>query len=379
MEEIKMNELNFSDNIVKLRHKKKITQEQLADFIGVTKASVSKWENSQSLPDILILPELAAFFDVTIDELLGYEPQLSKEQIQKLYLELAEAFAEYPFEEVMKKSEELTKKYYSCYPFLFQIACLWINHFMIAESQTRQTEILTSISDLCNHIISDCRNIRICNDSIILKSIADLQLGKAQEVIDSLEEILNPCRLSIQSDTILIQAYQMNGQNDKADSISQINMFSHLLSLIENATWYITINSDNLSVCESTIERINHIFTAYDLEYLHPNTAAKFYYQTAIVYCLHDKTQTAINSLKRYAACVEKLWKNEAVFHGDSYFTSIESWFEQLDIGNHAPRDKRIIINSAISALSHPAFTILSDMAAYQKIKQSLSEKGGIL
>jgi len=107
-----MNELNFSDNIVKLRHKKKITQEQLADFIGVTKASVSKWENKQSLPDILILTELAAFFDVTIDELLGYEPQLSKEQIQKLYLELAEAFAEYPFEEVMKKSEELTKKYY---------------------------------------------------------------------------------------------------------------------------------------------------------------------------------------------------------------------------------------------------------------------------
>ena len=100
-----MNELNFSDNIVKLRHKKKITQEQLADFIGVTKASVSKWENKQTLPDILILPELAAFFDVTIDELLGYEPQLSKEQIQKLYLELTEAFAESPFEEVMKKSE----------------------------------------------------------------------------------------------------------------------------------------------------------------------------------------------------------------------------------------------------------------------------------
>ena len=112
-----MNELNFSDNIVKLRHKKKITQEQLADFIGVTKASVSKWENKQTLPDILILPELAAFFDVTIDELLGYEPQLSKEQIQKLYLELTEAFAESPFEEVMKKSEDLTKKYYSCYPF----------------------------------------------------------------------------------------------------------------------------------------------------------------------------------------------------------------------------------------------------------------------
>ena len=80
-----MNTLNFSDNIIRLRHRKKITQEQLADFIGVTKASVSKWETKQSMPDVLLLPRLASFFDVSIDELLGYEPQLSKEQIQKIY------------------------------------------------------------------------------------------------------------------------------------------------------------------------------------------------------------------------------------------------------------------------------------------------------
>lgn len=39
-----MNALNFSENIAGLRREKKITQEQLADFVGVTKASVSKWE-----------------------------------------------------------------------------------------------------------------------------------------------------------------------------------------------------------------------------------------------------------------------------------------------------------------------------------------------
>ena len=67
-----MNILNFSENIIKLRHKKGITQEELADFVGVTKASVSKWETKQSLPDIMLLPRLAAYFDVTVDELLGY-------------------------------------------------------------------------------------------------------------------------------------------------------------------------------------------------------------------------------------------------------------------------------------------------------------------
>lgn len=40
-----MNVLNLSENIVRLRRERKITQEELADFIGVTKASVSKWEN----------------------------------------------------------------------------------------------------------------------------------------------------------------------------------------------------------------------------------------------------------------------------------------------------------------------------------------------
>ena len=80
-----MYELNLADNITRLRHERRITQEELADFLGVTKASVSKWENAQSIPDLLLLLQLAAFFDITIDQLLGYEPQLSREQIRCFY------------------------------------------------------------------------------------------------------------------------------------------------------------------------------------------------------------------------------------------------------------------------------------------------------
>ena len=50
-----MSMLKLSDNLAMLRHKKKKTQEEIADFIGVTKASVSKWENGQSMPDITLL------------------------------------------------------------------------------------------------------------------------------------------------------------------------------------------------------------------------------------------------------------------------------------------------------------------------------------
>ena len=133
-----MNNLNISRNIAELRKSKGLTQEELAAFIGVTKASVSKWENGQSLPDIMLLPQLATYFDVTVDSLLGYNPQLSKEQIQALYKKLSKEFSEEPFEEVFARSEAYVKKYYSCYRFLSQICVLWMNHFMMADGAERQ-------------------------------------------------------------------------------------------------------------------------------------------------------------------------------------------------------------------------------------------------
>lgn len=58
-------------------HRKRLglTQDALAEQLGVTAQAVSKWENDQSCPDITMLPKLAAIFSVSTDELLGREPQ----------------------------------------------------------------------------------------------------------------------------------------------------------------------------------------------------------------------------------------------------------------------------------------------------------------
>lgn len=57
------------------RKKLKLTQDQLAEQLGVTAQAVSKWENDQSCPDITILPQLADIFGISTDELLGRESQ----------------------------------------------------------------------------------------------------------------------------------------------------------------------------------------------------------------------------------------------------------------------------------------------------------------
>lgn len=77
-----MKEINIGRVLIKNRHKRGITQDELATHLGVSKGAVSKWETGSSLPDILLLPQLASYFDISIDELIGYQPQMEQEDIK---------------------------------------------------------------------------------------------------------------------------------------------------------------------------------------------------------------------------------------------------------------------------------------------------------
>lgn len=57
-----MKEINIARTIIKKRKEKGLTQNELANYIGVSKVAVSKWEIGQSYPDITFLPQLATFF-----------------------------------------------------------------------------------------------------------------------------------------------------------------------------------------------------------------------------------------------------------------------------------------------------------------------------
>ena len=66
-----------------LRKRNDLTQEQLAERLGVSFQTISKWENGASAPDITMLPALAHFFGVTTDELLGVDILRADEKIEE--------------------------------------------------------------------------------------------------------------------------------------------------------------------------------------------------------------------------------------------------------------------------------------------------------
>lgn len=80
--------INIGQVIARERRRSGITQEELATHLGVSKAAVSKWELSQSYPDVTLLPRIAAFFSLTLDELFSYRARLSDAEAGELYAEL---------------------------------------------------------------------------------------------------------------------------------------------------------------------------------------------------------------------------------------------------------------------------------------------------
>lgn len=370
-----MDHLTIADNIVRLRHRKKITQEQLADFVGVTKASVSKWETGQSYPDIMMLPRLAAFFDVTVDDLLGYRPCLSKEQIQKLYQDLATDFTMHPFEEVMEKTNAYAKQYCSCYPFLFQICTLWLNHYTLADTQERQREILGNVLLLCGHIRKNCHEIRISSDTLFLQSFAFLHLGRAQDVICALEEICEPSRMLPQSRPLLIQAYQMTGDQEKAERFAQAGMYSDVMSLVTDAICYLSVHSRNPAVCDETITRIEQVAETYHLARLNPNTMASFSYQATLCYLTHGDVQKALSCADHFVKCVTELFAADQMqLHGDDYFDKMEEWFDETINGANAPRTRNAVLKDARQYFDAPVFAPLEKEPEFQRLKKILKE-----
>ena len=91
--------MNFGKTILDLRKAKNMTQEELAAQLGVTPTAISKWENSNTLPDILMLCALADYFGITTDHLLGRDKGT-------LY-----AYVAAPSEELVTKTAALAKEY----------------------------------------------------------------------------------------------------------------------------------------------------------------------------------------------------------------------------------------------------------------------------
>ncbi|SFA70977.1 Helix-turn-helix [Clostridium frigidicarnis] len=372
LEVIDIKALNIGRCVFQKRKEKGITQKQLADYIGVSKASVSKWESGLSYPDVLLLPELATYFNISVDELLGYSPQLTREDIKKIYNKLSHEFAVKPFDEVMEQCNKLIKKYYSCFPFLLSMIKLLLNYSTLVKTEVIKKEIFQQCILLSKRIKEESENISDIKNANTMEALAEMALGNSEEVIRLLDNKLAPYS---GDDVILINAYKMQGKTAQANEVNQILLYNNVINTLTLLNNYLSLNIMDPVLFENIYSQGIQIIDSFQLKEILTNDVLGIHIVAAQGYLIQQKKEKAIDALEQYVNTVCSI-QFPLSFRGNEYFTKVDKWFEDNNcIGTNTPIDgitiKKIFVNTVTE---NPAFTPLREDERYNLLVKKLKK-----
>jgi transcriptional regulator with XRE-family HTH domain len=117
----------FSEKFKQLRKANDLTQDQIAEIFHVSPQSVSRWETGANYPDIGLLPHIAGFFKVTVDELLGTELILGEEKAKEYRKEIRVLLNAGKWNEAIDTARRAVKEYpvnYKLQGLLMQALCV---------------------------------------------------------------------------------------------------------------------------------------------------------------------------------------------------------------------------------------------------------------
>ena len=149
-------ELMIAEKIKKYRRERDLTQEALASVLGVSFQSVSKWETGDGYPDITLLPSIANYFGITVDELIGNDEISAKDDVQKNYFDVVNKLSH-------DERLELALKYNKKYPRNWHIAASLMKEIS-HHHRDKLGEYKEMLYVLCERMLKEC------TDSVMRRS-----------------------------------------------------------------------------------------------------------------------------------------------------------------------------------------------------------------
>lgn len=184
-----MDKLLIGEVIYRLRKEKGITQEQLANFIGVSTAAVSKWESGNSYPDITLLPVIATIFNVTIDMLLNFKIELSHEEVMKIYSECESIFSINNLEKAIEVSKSYVNRHPGSYYLKSRIGFLFNLYSWKGNTEETSMDMMEYSIELFEDVAQNCSKVELVEAALFqLGSIYSI-IGKEDKAIDTLNKI----------------------------------------------------------------------------------------------------------------------------------------------------------------------------------------------
>lgn len=181
---------SFSENIKSLRKEQHITQEQLAEAMGVSAGAIYKWEQAISTPDIEVIMDIARFFEVSVDALVGY--MMCSNDRDRILQELKQIKLKKIYEDRWDDVDGWMRRYPNDFEIVYTGGIL----YNLAGIETENHQYLYRSVELLKHacaLISQNNNPELSETAIRRDiAIAYLAMGEQDKGLEQLKKN-NPC------------------------------------------------------------------------------------------------------------------------------------------------------------------------------------------
>ena len=225
-------ETNIAENIRTYRKQRGLTQEQLAEVLGVSVGAVYKWESRSSLPELRLIMEMADFFDVSVDTLLGYH--MKDNQLNASVERLWKASSNRDYD-VLSEAEKAVRKYPHSFDVVYAAAYLYYT-FGAGTRKEPWLRRAIELLDSARLLVSQCTDSRM-NESWLCGMIAEMhemlgETGKALELLKA----HNPG--AIFNDRIGIMLLSHGGDPEEANDYLEDGLLRTVSRLIQTVIGY---------------------------------------------------------------------------------------------------------------------------------------------
>ncbi|WP_125703518.1 helix-turn-helix domain-containing protein [Lacticaseibacillus daqingensis] len=365
--------LNLASTIRAQRKARGVTQQQLADFLGVSKASVSKWETGATLPDITLLPLLAGYFNLTLDALMAYQASLSASAIRTQYQTLQAAFAHDSAEVVQAQIEATVRRYYACPPLLVAMAQLVINHYDLLpgpDQPTKLTRYLTQADTWLTRARTLSQDPVLIDKAAKLSAYCALSLQDPDRVLDLLGPV--PQEM-LPGDSLIAMAYQLKQNPAKAIEVTQSALYQQVAVMLSQLTNYLALLDSGDPRFTATVARGQALIAAFDLPQLNPLVTLNFLGVATLGWAAHQAVDRVVPLALAYLDLLGTL-RPPLTLHGDAYFDQIDDWIAQSSLGETLPRDPARVKRDLWRLIdAHPLMAALRPLPAYQPVVARLA------
>ncbi len=235
--------IQLGNKIRTLRKEKNISQEVLASYLGVTFQAVSKWENETAMPDVALIPVIAAFFGVSTDELFDYNLFEIEENVKKITNEYGKYFQTDP-----ERAEQILRDGLFQYPGNDILLNCLIGVIPLPE---RSDEVIA----LCKQLIENTRYDDVKHDACRIMAEAYCSVGNfelARMAIEKIPEIYFS-KLSVEALLLHDEESYLAAKKQKWLSFEALlQMMGKIASVLEDEGKY----AEALAECERALKLI---------------------------------------------------------------------------------------------------------------------------